>query len=270
VIAIVSSCSSLARGLAVAQVRVGLNDEPGPWRDGGADGIAMYSTCDVPSLFENALYGRCFAPWGYRRHGVDPPNQFRHVYRGMAHQSADELDTPGWYTTTTTTTKRASKRRRRRERRRRILRCFFLSFTAVRRGFPRPSSMLPPRGRRGFRCVHVCFPHLLAVRCCRCLLCRYSVATRSQWPGGGFAKDLPNRQDLAAADLATLRDNTWVDVQTRAVLVEWLVLNANTNLVATVRLVAQFSAEGEVTSEVDVQASALCVGFFLIRGEGAC
>jgi hypothetical protein len=49
--------SSLRVGVPrIRQVRVGLNDQAGPWSDGGKEGVAPYSTCQVPGLFEEAMY----------------------------------------------------------------------------------------------------------------------------------------------------------------------------------------------------------------------
>jgi hypothetical protein len=48
-----------------------------------------------------------------------------------------------------------------------------------------------------------------------------------------------------------------VDVQTRAVLLEFTVLNVPTGFLARVALVLQTSAEGQVNTEVFVQVSGL-------------
>ena len=67
----------------------------------GVDRVESYATCEVPSMFENALGGRCFSPWGYAEGGVGSPNQFTHNYRRARWESEADLDTPGFYSVAT-------------------------------------------------------------------------------------------------------------------------------------------------------------------------
>ena len=48
-----------------------------------------------------------------------------------------------------------------------------------------------------------------------------------------------------------------MDIQTRAVFVEWLVLNVPTGLVAHAGLLVQYGAEGDVVPSVEVRVSGL-------------
>ncbi|XP_072517247.1 polycystin-1-like protein 2 [Salminus brasiliensis] len=71
--------------------------------------------------------------------------------------------------------------------------------------------------------------------------------------GGGFVVDLgPDQQD-ASSVLQYLFDNTWLDVFTRAVFVEFTVYNANVNLFCIVTLMFETTAVGAFQYRAELQ-----------------
>jgi len=68
------------------------------------------------------------------------------------------------------------------------------------------------------------------------------------YDGSGYVQDLyPSRSDSATA-VAELKENKWLDRQTRAVFIDFSVYNANVNLFCVVRLVTEFPASGGAVS----------------------
>uniref|UniRef100_A0AAZ3QXC4 Polycystic kidney disease 1 like 2a n=1 Tax=Oncorhynchus tshawytscha TaxID=74940 RepID=A0AAZ3QXC4_ONCTS len=65
------------------------------------------------------------------------------------------------------------------------------------------------------------------------------------YKGGGFVVDLGPESQNASSTLQYLFDNTWLDMFTRAVFVEFTVYNANVNLFCTVTLMLETTAVGE-------------------------
>ncbi|XP_077332608.1 polycystin-2 isoform X1 [Lithobates pipiens] len=72
----------------------------------------------------------------------------------------------------------------------------------------------------------------------------------SQWgliaiySGAGYYLDLSREREEAAAQVATLKKNMWLDRGTRAVFIDFSVYNANINLFCIVRLLVEFPATG--------------------------
>eukprot|EP01116_Phalansterium_solitarium_P024625 TRINITY_DN9069_c0_g2_i1.p1 TRINITY_DN9069_c0_g2~~TRINITY_DN9069_c0_g2_i1.p1 ORF type:complete len:774 (-),score=272.45 TRINITY_DN9069_c0_g2_i1:740-3061(-) len=65
------------------------------------------------------------------------------------------------------------------------------------------------------------------------------------YPGSGFVVDIPsNDSDIALETLRFLYESTYIDDQTRLVLIDFVVYNANTDLSSWVRLATEFPAVG--------------------------
>jgi len=78
--------------------------------------------------------------------------------------------------------------------------------------------------------------------------------TLAWYPGDGFFIDLPTDRASASSMLEDLHEWAWVDRLTRAVIVEFTVLNTNTNVLINSRLLFEFSPSGTVTSLAKVNA----------------
>ncbi|XP_017212723.2 polycystin-1-like protein 2 isoform X1 [Danio rerio] len=74
------------------------------------------------------------------------------------------------------------------------------------------------------------------------------------YKGGGFVVDLGPDQKNASRLLQYLFDNTWLDVYTRAVFVEFTVYNANVNLFCIVTLIFETTGVGTFQYRSEVQA----------------
>jgi polycystin 1L2 len=64
------------------------------------------------------------------------------------------------------------------------------------------------------------------------------------YSGDGYVQYLENTRSKARNVLATLKDNLWIDRQTRAVFVEFTLYNANANLFQSVTFLIEFPATG--------------------------
>ncbi|XP_051994643.1 polycystic kidney disease protein 1-like 2 [Xyrauchen texanus] len=73
------------------------------------------------------------------------------------------------------------------------------------------------------------------------------------YKGGGFVVDLGSDQQNANRLLQYLFDNTWLDVYTRAVFVEFTVYNANVNLFCIVTLMFETTGAGAFQYRSEVQ-----------------
>ncbi|XP_051757576.1 polycystic kidney disease protein 1-like 2 [Ctenopharyngodon idella] len=73
------------------------------------------------------------------------------------------------------------------------------------------------------------------------------------YKGGGFVVDLGPDQKNASRLLQYLLDNTWLDVYTRAVFVEFTVYNANVNLFCIVTLIFETTGVGAFQYRSEVQ-----------------
>uniref|UniRef100_A0A8C7KXB5 Polycystic kidney disease 1 like 2a n=1 Tax=Oncorhynchus kisutch TaxID=8019 RepID=A0A8C7KXB5_ONCKI len=72
--------------------------------------------------------------------------------------------------------------------------------------------------------------------------------------GGGFVVDLGPESQNASSTLQYLFDNTWLDMFTRAVFVEFTVYNANVNLFCTVTLMLETTAVGAFQFRSELQS----------------
>ena len=74
------------------------------------------------------------------------------------------------------------------------------------------------------------------------------------YPSGGYVADLTEHADQASSLIQDLEANHWIDQYTRAVLVEFNVLNPNSKLFNQVILVFEYTADGGTlwTTKVNV------------------
>nr|XP_046201462.1 polycystic kidney disease protein 1-like 2 [Oncorhynchus gorbuscha] len=72
--------------------------------------------------------------------------------------------------------------------------------------------------------------------------------------GGGYVVDLGPESQNASSTLQYLFDNTWLDMFTRAVFVEFTVYNANVNLFCTVTLMLETTAVGAFQFRSELQS----------------
>jgi len=116
----------------------------------------------------------------------------------------------------------------------------------------RPSGVGPPNQyKRNFRLQHWQSSEDLEAPS------KYSVGTRMRFPGEGYVKVLGNRLDMATEDVEALEKHTWIDVQTRAIFLEFTLLNVPTSLVATGTFVVEYGAEGNVSPGAKVAVTSL-------------
>lgn len=79
--------------------------------------------------------------------------------------------------------------------------------------------------------------------------------TIAWYGGGGYATNLGYDQVTAYTVVSDLHSNGWIDVQSRAVLVEFTVYNANTNLFGIITIFVEFLPSSGATTKSDFQAS---------------
>ncbi|XP_027709222.1 polycystin-2 [Vombatus ursinus] len=73
------------------------------------------------------------------------------------------------------------------------------------------------------------------------------------YSGAGYYLDLSKTRDETAAQIASLKKNTWLDRGTRATFIDFSVYNANINLFCVVRLLVEFPATGGVITSWQFQ-----------------
>uniref|UniRef100_UPI00398F8683 polycystin-1-like protein 2 n=1 Tax=Pristiophorus japonicus TaxID=55135 RepID=UPI00398F8683 len=71
--------------------------------------------------------------------------------------------------------------------------------------------------------------------------------------GGGFVANLGTENKTAASVIKYLKDNSWVDMYTRAIFVEFTVYNANVNLFCVVTLMQEMKAIGVFLGNVELE-----------------
>ncbi|XP_078068077.1 polycystin-1-like protein 2 [Mustelus asterias] len=71
--------------------------------------------------------------------------------------------------------------------------------------------------------------------------------------GGGFVAELGTESKTAARVLKYLKDNSWVDMYTRAIFVEFTVYNANVNLFCVATLMLEMKAIGVFLGNVEME-----------------
>lgn len=83
---------------------------------------------------------------------------------------------------------------------------------------------------------------------CYLLLCRLKsapyVATLQTYKGGGYVVNFERSYRRTARNLTRLREQDWLDLRTRAVLLEFTVYNPNSNLFASAVLITEFPSYG--------------------------
>ena len=90
-------------------------------------------------------------------------------------------------------------------------------------------------------------------------------ASQATYNGGGFIANLDINKNISEAIIRELKDNLWIDRQTRAVFVEFTIYNPNVDLFAYVTLVAEFLPGGGATHFATIQIiQAYGMGFFTV------
>lgn len=70
----------------------------------------------------------------------------------------------------------------------------------------------------------------------------------SVYPSGGYVIELPRNATATSEILSTLKDNYWLDLNTRALLVEFVTHNADLDVLCLVRFTIEQSAAGSITT----------------------
>ena len=70
----------------------------------------------------------------------------------------------------------------------------------------------------------------------------YSGRSGTSYPGSGYNITLPLDYSGALTTLYDLKDNNWIDLQTRAVFVDFIVYNANVGLLTLIKVAVEFPA----------------------------
>ncbi|XP_067853682.1 polycystin-1-like protein 2 [Heptranchias perlo] len=73
------------------------------------------------------------------------------------------------------------------------------------------------------------------------------------YQGGGYVADLGTENKIAASVIKYLKDNSWVDMYTRAIFVEFTVYNANVNLFCVVTLMLEMKAIGVFLGNMEME-----------------
>eukprot|EP00961_Rhodomonas_salina_P211803 2860026-Rhodomonas_salina.4 len=89
----------------------------------------------------------------------------------------------------------------------------------------------------------------------------YNGRTGIKFTGSGYNSTLPLNLAQAKEQLQYLRDNRWIDVQTRAVFIDFLVYNANLNFLSLVKMATEFPASSGVKPYVLIRTAP--ISFFL-------
>ena len=79
--------------------------------------------------------------------------------------------------------------------------------------------------------------------------------TMTMYSGSGYVANLGYDQETAYTVIADLHSNGWIDVQTRAVLVEFTVYNANTNLFGMVSIFVEFPPSSGAFTKTQYEAA---------------
>ena len=80
-----------------------------------------------------------------------------------------------------------------------------------------------------------------------------TVADYSTYGGGGYFMQLDVNRDVCIKIFSELIENKWFDDQTRAVILEFSLYNANTNLFVYMKFVAEFPEVGGFVPYIDIQ-----------------
>eukprot|EP00754_Rhynchopus_humris_P006847 Rhum_TRINITY_DN13235_c0_g1::Rhum_TRINITY_DN13235_c0_g1_i1::g.58348::m.58348 len=73
------------------------------------------------------------------------------------------------------------------------------------------------------------------------------------YPSGGFVTDLPLGSNMAQQIVQELKDDAWVDHQTRAVAIDLTFYNANTHLIIVLQLLCEWLPTGTVLTKISVK-----------------
>ena len=79
--------------------------------------------------------------------------------------------------------------------------------------------------------------------------------TLALYSGSGYVANLGYDAENAYTVIADLHSNGWIDVQTRAVFVEFTVYNANTNLFGIISIFIEFPPSASAFTRVQYQAA---------------
>ena len=82
-------------------------------------------------------------------------------------------------------------------------------------------------------------------------------AQRHMYSGGGYVANLGNEASAAFELLRDLVDNNWIERYSRALMIEFNVWNANTNLFNYVLICVEFVSEGSFLHSVNIDAIVL-------------
>lgn len=100
-----------------------------------------------------------------------------------------------------------------------------------------------------------------------------SVTYRIDYPDGGYLQNLPANSDGAKAVFETLKNASWIDEGTAAVLIDFTVYNPNVNLFCQVQLMAEFPEFGGMSpswsfTTVNLFRIETAHDFFILACEG--
>ncbi|KFO75138.1 Polycystin-2, partial [Cuculus canorus] len=73
------------------------------------------------------------------------------------------------------------------------------------------------------------------------------------YSGAGYYQDLSRTREVTAVQIASLKNNLWLDRGTRAAFIDFSVYNANINLFCVVRLLVEFPATGGLVTSWQFQ-----------------
>ena len=77
--------------------------------------------------------------------------------------------------------------------------------------------------------------------------------SRATYGAGGYVQEMDINRDLSLVKVADLKQNLWIDRQTRAVILEFTVYNPNIDLFAFTSLMAEFSETAGVVHTENIQ-----------------
>lgn len=89
--------------------------------------------------------------------------------------------------------------------------------------------------------------------CKAALLEGYCISGAASYPASGYAYDFSMDSATAMQELKYLQDNRWIDLQTRAIIIEFLVYDASVELLAAAQLTSSIAPTGGWVNMVSVK-----------------
>merc|ERR1711998_295198 len=94
-----------------------------------------------------------------------------------------------------------------------------------------------------------------------------SSSTKTLYQGTGYIESLPNNYEAAVKRMRQLFRGTWLDYQTRAVFIEFLVYNTASNNLVNCRLFIEYGPEGDIFTDASFHVSETYNQYLVMKGD---